>query len=47
MRQIKNYLSRIQQRLHSVLLIMDEEQELTDYLHNDLEIRSAIQKTEM
>ena len=36
MRQIKNYLSRIQQHLHSVLIFMDEGQELLDYLQNDL-----------
>lgn len=36
MRQIRNYLSRIQQHLHSVLIFMDEGQELLDYLQNDL-----------
>ena len=42
MQQIKNYLSRIQTHLHSVLLIMDETQEFQKFLQNELGVEEVL-----
>ena len=42
MQQIKNYLSRIQTHLHSVLLIMDEPQEFQKFLQDELGVEEVL-----
>lgn len=42
MQQIKNYLSRIQTHLHSVLLIMDESQEFQKFLQDELGVEEVL-----
>ena len=42
MQQIKNYLSRIQTHLHSVLLIMDEPQEFQKFLQDELGVEKVL-----
>ena len=42
MQQIKNYLSRIQTHLHSVLLIMDETQEFQKFLQDELGVEEVL-----
>lgn len=42
MQQIKNYLSRIETHLHSVLLIMDEPQEFQKFLQNELGVEEVL-----
>lgn len=42
MQQIKNYLSRIETHLYSVLLIMDEPQEFQKFLQNELGVEEVL-----